>query len=191
MQFWSTLLLPAIIGRVFILVKYFTKVINAEDLELGYKIVAFGQIVIAHIYIAMVLTLYKSFLVNVSSTLKSEGRSYGFVFAMTNFMYLYSWTLLSAGIFWMAAGCKYLCEKANVMLKQRKLDAIWNCARPYNPTLFTEHKECVICMIEFENKKSKVIVLPCDVRHYFHVKCIQVWTLQHSSCPLCKRSYST
>ena len=39
-----------------------------------------------------------------------------------------------------------------------------------------EHKDsevvdCVICMEEFKDEDI-ILVLPCDVKHYFHKKCV-------------------
>ena len=31
-----------------------------------------------------------------------------------------------------------------------------------------------------------VIALPCDIRHFFHSRCILVWSRTQKSCPLCK-----
>ena len=93
MQLWSTVLLPAIIGRVVILVKYLTKFIDAGDLERGYKLVGLGQIAINQIYFVMIFTNYKSFLVHVSLTLRPEGGSDIFILDTTLLMTLYSHAL--------------------------------------------------------------------------------------------------
>ena len=63
-------------------------------------------------------------------------------------------------------------------------------ARDFDPEIFLEHEDCVICFEKFEAKKSKVTVLPCDVRHYFHSDCIEKWTLKKTNCPLCKAKFS-
>ena len=62
-------------------------------------------------------------------------------------------------------------------------------ARTFDPAKFTEHAECVICLEAFEPKKARVVALPCDVRHYFHMDCIMMWTQTHNNCPLCKQIF--
>ena len=44
-------------------------------------------------------------------------------------------------------------------------------ARAFDPFKFSEHTECVICLMDYE-KNEMVTALPCDFRHYFHTKCI-------------------
>jgi hypothetical protein len=34
----------------------------------------------------------------------------------------------------------------------------------------------------------KVLVLPCDVMHAFHVDCIKLWLKRSTGCPLCKKN---
>lgn len=46
--------------------------------------------------------------------------------------------------------------------------------------------ECVICMENFKDNDN-VAELNCDLRHYFHEKCIEEWLKTKLSCPLCKR----
>ena len=60
----------------------------------------------------------------------------------------------------------------------------------YDAEYYREHKSCVVCFEEFEDKKSRVTTLPCDVRHYFHTECIQTWTMRNNSCPLCKTAFN-
>ncbi|CAK8578937.1 unnamed protein product [Lathyrus sativus] len=45
--------------------------------------------------------------------------------------------------------------------------------------------ECVICLSEFTNGE-KVRVLP-KCNHGFHVRCIDIWLREHSSCPKCRQ----
>ena len=44
-------------------------------------------------------------------------------------------------------------------------------SRTFDPFKFSEHTECVICLMEF-SETEMVTALPCDVRHYFHTSCI-------------------
>lgn len=96
-QFWSTLLFPAIIGKLVILIKYVSKIISAGDLKKCYQIVSLGQIVLAHIYLGMVFGLYKSFLINVVDKITEKNDSKIFEFTVTELMYFYSFALTSAG----------------------------------------------------------------------------------------------
>ena len=59
----------------------------------------------------------------------------------------------------------------------------------YNESIFTSHKECAFCMESFE-LGQKIIALPCDVRHFFHSKCILVWSRSQKNCPLCKLEFT-
>ncbi|XP_058731018.1 RING-H2 finger protein ATL78-like [Vicia villosa] len=46
-------------------------------------------------------------------------------------------------------------------------------------------RECVICLSEFA-KGEKVRILP-KCNHGFHVRCIDKWLKEHSSCPKCRQ----
>jgi hypothetical protein len=43
----------------------------------------------------------------------------------------------------------------------------------FDAELFENMDECAICMDQF-SEESEVTLLPCDMRHYFHVTCIEV-----------------
>ena len=49
--------------------------------------------------------------------------------------------------------------------------------------------ECAICMDTFE-PGQKVTALPCDIRHYFHTRCILSWSRTTRNCPLCKTIFT-
>lgn len=48
--------------------------------------------------------------------------------------------------------------------------------------------DCIICLGEFTDGE-KIRVLP-KCKHGFHVGCIDIWLLSHSSCPTCRQSVS-
>ncbi|CAO2836475.1 unnamed protein product [Amaranthus hypochondriacus] len=46
--------------------------------------------------------------------------------------------------------------------------------------------QCSICLAEY-HKEDVLRILPyCG--HYFHIKCIDIWLLQHCTCPVCRIS---
>lgn len=46
--------------------------------------------------------------------------------------------------------------------------------------------ECAVCLSEFqENEKGRLLPKCC---HSFHTKCIDMWFLSHTTCPLCRTS---
>ncbi|XP_062204490.1 RING-H2 finger protein ATL74-like [Phragmites australis] len=47
--------------------------------------------------------------------------------------------------------------------------------------------ECAICLGEFADGE-KVRVLP-RCHHGFHMRCIDIWFAEHSSCPICRISF--
>ncbi|KAK9168519.1 hypothetical protein Syun_000659 [Stephania yunnanensis] len=46
--------------------------------------------------------------------------------------------------------------------------------------------DCAVCLGEFECKSVVKRIPFCG--HFFHAQCIEVWLLNHSSCPLCRSS---
>ncbi|KAK3023500.1 hypothetical protein RJ639_043784 [Escallonia herrerae] len=44
--------------------------------------------------------------------------------------------------------------------------------------------ECVICLSEFAPGESVRVLPKCN--HGFHVECIDMWLVSHSSCPTCR-----
>ena len=50
--------------------------------------------------------------------------------------------------------------------------------------------DCVICMEEFK-EDDVILVLPCDVKHYFHKKCTMAWLDRKTECPLCREDFQT
>ena len=59
----------------------------------------------------------------------------------------------------------------------------------YDEERFILHNECAFCIEKFEPGQP-VIALPCDIRHYFHSKCILVWSRSQKYCPLCKVDFN-
>jgi E3 ubiquitin-protein ligase ATL10/75/76/77/78 len=45
--------------------------------------------------------------------------------------------------------------------------------------------ECMICISEFTNGEKMRILPKCN--HGFHVRCIDKWLKEHSSCPKCRQ----
>lgn len=62
--------------------------------------------------------------------------------------------------------------------------------RKFNPSLFKAQSECAICLDKFTTK-SKVSPLACDIKHYFHTKCISQWIQTKNQCPLCRQVIRT
>lgn len=49
-----------------------------------------------------------------------------------------------------------------------------------------ENGQCSICLAEY-SKEDVLRILPyCG--HYFHINCIDIWLLQHCTCPVCRIS---
>ncbi|CAM6011341.1 unnamed protein product [Sphagnum balticum] len=46
--------------------------------------------------------------------------------------------------------------------------------------------ECAVCLEEFEEKERGRLLPRCN--HCFHLDCIDMWLLSHSTCPLCRTS---
>ncbi|CAD8191532.1 unnamed protein product [Paramecium pentaurelia] len=49
-------------------------------------------------------------------------------------------------------------------------------------------QECGICMHDYIIDE-KLLILPCDPKHHFHLQCIQAWLLINSTCPKCRASF--
>ncbi|KAG8089067.1 hypothetical protein GUJ93_ZPchr0011g28054 [Zizania palustris] len=45
---------------------------------------------------------------------------------------------------------------------------------------------CVVCLAEYEEKDVLRVLPYCG--HDFHVACIDIWLMQHSTCPVCRIS---
>ncbi|KAH9627044.1 hypothetical protein KSS87_023732 [Heliosperma pusillum] len=61
-------------------------------------------------------------------------------------------------------------------------------AKKYGDEYFaaSENGQCSICLSEYQ-KEDVVRILPyCG--HYFHINCIDIWLLQHCTCPVCRLS---
>jgi hypothetical protein len=56
----------------------------------------------------------------------------------------------------------------------------------YRSHNFTDGLDCAVCLCELE-ENEKVRLLP-NCRHCFHVDCIDMWFLSHSTCPICRTS---
>ena len=49
--------------------------------------------------------------------------------------------------------------------------------------------DCVICLLDFQDD-AEIIVLPCEVKHYFHKQCGIDWMQRKTECPLCRKDFS-
>lgn len=54
--------------------------------------------------------------------------------------------------------------------------------------MFQHETSCIICLVDYE-PNDMVTQLHCDVRHYFHTKCVEDWIKQgNNRCPYCRAS---
>jgi len=44
----------------------------------------------------------------------------------------------------------------------------------YDNEKFSSQRECAICCAEFD-QTSQITPLPCNIKHYFHTQCIEIW----------------
>lgn len=49
--------------------------------------------------------------------------------------------------------------------------------------IISSNSECIICSDILDNKE--IIVLRC--KHYFHLKCIELWFKNKRTCPYCRQ----
>ena len=103
---------------------------------------------------------------------------------------IYVWILvicvllyIEAILGWFCRGCRH----GNAAAVEEDSDFI--VGRTFDPFKFSDHKECTICLCEYEGD-ALVTVLPCDIRHYFHTECINDWSKVNSTCPLCKAEFT-
>ncbi|KAI4345391.1 hypothetical protein L6164_012519 [Bauhinia variegata] len=54
----------------------------------------------------------------------------------------------------------------------------------YSSKTHSEPVECAVCLSEFEDGEKGRILPKCN--HSFHIDCIDMWFLSHSTCPLCR-----
>ncbi|KAI3895514.1 hypothetical protein MKW92_010190 [Papaver armeniacum] len=45
--------------------------------------------------------------------------------------------------------------------------------------------ECAVCLVNLEEEEEIARILP-NCNHVFHAKCIDVWLISHSTCPICR-----
>ena len=50
-----------------------------------------------------------------------------------------------------------------------------------------EHKECSICLEEIEENDDIKKLINCD--HIFHKSCIDTWSNNNNTCPLCRKEF--
>ena len=57
---------------------------------------------------------------------------------------------------------------------------------PYSIAKFPSHSDCAVCLMEF--KEGDIVTpLPCNIKHFFHRRCIRDWLERTPQCPLCKK----
>lgn len=54
----------------------------------------------------------------------------------------------------------------------------------YKSQNFGDGLECAVCLSELEENEKGRFLPNC--RHSFHLECIDMWLLSHSTCPLCR-----
>lgn len=61
-------------------------------------------------------------------------------------------------------------------------------AKKYGDEYFSsaENGQCSICLAEYRTEDVLRILPYCG--HYFHINCIDIWLLQHCTCPVCRIS---
>jgi E3 ubiquitin-protein ligase ATL10/75/76/77/78 len=76
-------------------------------------------------------------------------------------------------------------QLANKGIKKKALKTFPTVSYSAELKLPSLDTECVICLSEF-TKGEKVRILP-KCNHGFHVRCIDKWLKEHSSCPKCRQ----
>ncbi|KAA8548960.1 hypothetical protein F0562_000644 [Nyssa sinensis] len=74
-----------------------------------------------------------------------------------------------------------------VIAPARGLDASVLSSLPvflYSSKTHPESLECAVCLSEFEENEKGRLLPKCN--HSFHIACIDMWFLSHSTCPLCR-----
>uniref|UniRef100_A0A5B7BFX7 RING-type E3 ubiquitin transferase n=1 Tax=Davidia involucrata TaxID=16924 RepID=A0A5B7BFX7_DAVIN len=54
----------------------------------------------------------------------------------------------------------------------------------YSSKTHPDSLECAVCLSEFEDNEKGRLLPKCN--HSFHIDCIGMWFLSHSTCPLCR-----
>lgn len=144
------------------------------------------------IFFYMSLTVYELLIVGVQIKPEDKDRpAMPFEFITTFLMYIYSALLPHAGCFYFLNRATQRCKRrAAEKEKEKSFDKIVKSARCFDSRLHREHMECAICMETFAEQTKKVVIAPCDVRHFFHAKCMQEWMARHTSCPFCKHRFT-
>lgn len=141
-----------------------------------------------NIFFIMSFFFFKSSILNISASFEDET----YTLVITLLMQFYIFFLNTWSFFEITSHLIYWCKGYHIGFysREEQIEMLGSVAKNYNAEKFTEHKSCVICFEAFVDKKSKVTMLPCDSRHYFHTECIQNWTERHNSCPLCKKEFN-
>ncbi|KAI3835992.1 hypothetical protein MKX03_032887 [Papaver bracteatum] len=46
--------------------------------------------------------------------------------------------------------------------------------------------ECAVCLVNLEEEEEEIARILPNCNHVFHAKCIDVWLISHSTCPICR-----
>ncbi|CAK84118.1 unnamed protein product (macronuclear) [Paramecium tetraurelia] len=79
-------------------------------------------------------------------------------------------------------------KKQNYDNQQSLKELKKTCIMLYHFKNIQGDQECGICMHSYVTDE-KLLVLPCDPKHHFHLQCIQAWLLINSTCPKCRASF--
>jgi len=63
-------------------------------------------------------------------------------------------------------------QRERAMIKERVIQSLSKIA--YDPNKFRHQKTCSICFEDFKEEDT-ITPLSCDIRHYFHSDCIEMW----------------
>ena len=63
-------------------------------------------------------------------------------------------------------------------------DGRYPCRRQVLTNMCSSHTQCSICLESLGSSKIGICRLPCG--HKFHAACIQVWSIENETCPLCR-----
>jgi len=128
----------------------------------------------------------------------------GLCLAMVVLMSLYA-IIYFGGFFWVCFGTNFIPYKhyggknfrpSDEMKKSKQITLEFREKKEKITTLLAKYakeyrfidtnvEECVLCLDAFKTDDA-ACKLNCNVRHVFHEACLNLWVLEHDTCPLCK-----